>query len=484
MDVSINNVINISVAQAGQGVSEYNTSNIAVYTRETKEASFGSGDYKIYKIPSSVATDFGTAAVTTAVANAIFGQQPNILNNNGYMVVIPFADTPEVEQVAQLIADATPVSGNFRVTYAGNESIDIAFDADASAVQAALQGVLGLENVTVTGTDIVTGFEVTYADVDAPTATTITNNTMQDGGAGAVGVDVNITTPYSAEVLETIQDAFVRTKNLVQFFALFSTEILSETDALALAALIQPEKKMAAVVSRDSADVEPDGKLDLIRQSGYSRTRTFYYGADNDKDAIVMMASYLSRGLSVNFNGVNTTITMHLKDLTGVLPDSTIDETLLAKIKAAGADCYPSIQGVAKVFTSGENEFFDYVHNLLWFVGALEVSGFNLLAQVSTKVAQTEEGVSQLKGVYRKICTQGVINQYIAAGEWNRPADTFGNQEDFYENIRQVGFYIYSSPVASQSATSREDREAPLIQIAIKLAGALHSSNVIINVNK
>jgi hypothetical protein len=171
-----------------------------------------------------------------------------------------------------------------------------------------------------------------------------------------------------------------------------------------------------------------------------------------------------------------------LKDLIGVQPDPSMTQTLLNKCIAAGADTYVSLQGVPKVFCSGENSFFDQVYNLQWFVGALQVAGFNFLAQSATKVPQTENGMDGLKAAYRNVCEQAVTNQYSAPGEWNS-STTFGNQSDFLENIQQRGYYIYSQPVAQQSQTAREARQAPLVQIALKEAGAIHSSNVIVFVN-
>ena len=81
---------------------------------------------------------------------------------------------------------------------------------------------------------------------------------------------------------------------------------------------------------------------------------------------------------------------MHLKDLIGVQPDSGMTESILTKCKSAGADVYISLQGVPKTFCTQGNTFFDRVYNQRWFVGALQVAGFNALAQSSTKLPQTE----------------------------------------------------------------------------------------------
>lgn len=376
-ELNISNVINISVSAAGPGAGEYNTSNLAIFTDDDFESSFGDDGYKIYLSPTEVGVDFGTDSNTYKMALSIFSQQPNILANRGYLVVIPFDDT------------------------------------------------------------------------------------------------------YGAE---TLADAISRTEDLVQYFGILTTGELTESPLLAAAAVIQTLNKIGFFVGTSEADIEEDGKLDKLRSGGFTQTRGLYYGDGDEIDALQFTAAYAGRGLSTVFSGSNTTQNMHLKTLSGIQPDSTVTQTILNKAKTAGVDVYASIQGVAKTLCSGENSFFDQVYNLRWFVGALEIAGFNVLAQVSTKIPQTEQGVGSLKSAYRRVCEQAISNQYLAPGAWNSP-NTFGSQAEFFDNISQFGYYIYSNPVALQSSADREARLAPLIQIAVKEAGAIDSSTVIINVN-
>ena len=375
MDLNLSNVITVSISQAGQGISAYNTSNLALFTRETASASFGTDGFKIYLSPTEVGNDFGTGSETFKMANAIFSQQPNILANQGSLIIIEFS-----------------------------------------------------------------------------------SNT------------------------ETLGEAITRTTNLVQYFGVIASEIIDETDGKAAAAIVQPLNKMLGLVSRTEADILASAYFDDIRVATQNKTRCLYHGLATDSEALVMLASFFSRGLSVNFRGTNTTHTMHLKDLTGVQPGN-ITQTLLTAAQSAGVDVYSSFQGVAKTFISGANEFFDQVYNRAWFSGKLEVDAFNFLAQSSTKIPQTEAGMDNLKSVFRKVCEEAVNNGYFAPGEWNLP-ETFGNQDDFYENIRQRGYYIYSRPISLQSPSDRESRIAPIVQIAAKESGALHSASVIVNINK
>lgn len=467
-ELSLNNVINISVSQAQAGVGEYNTSNLALFSHEAYDpTSFGSSGYKIYLGSTEVGTDFGTDSETYAMAQKIFSQKPNILAGNGYLVIIPF-----VEAVQHLAFSAAPASGTYVLNFAGDQTAAINWDDTASVIQGKVRTLTGLEGAVVTGT-AATSINVSFKGYYGPAALmTVTSNTLN----GSITITVTTTT-----VGETYTAAIVRTEALVQYFGLMGSLVFDQATMLAAAAAIQSLNKIGFFCSEDPASIEPDGLLDLLTQGGFTQSRGLYYGG-TEAQALGFMAAYAGRALSTNFAGSNTTSTMHLKDLATVLPDPTMTQTILNKCQAAGADVYISLQGVPKVFCSGANQFFDQIYNLQWFAGALQVAGFNFLAQSATKVPQTEAGMDGLKGAYRNVCEQAVANAYSAPGEWNS-STTFGNQGDFLANIQQVGYYIYSQPISKQSQADREDRKAPIIQIALKEAGAIHSSTVLVYIN-
>ena len=116
MDLNINNVINISVSASQAGLGAYNTSNLALFTREPYAGSFGADGYKIYLGPNDVETDFGSDSVTYKQALAAFSQQPNILLGGGYFVVIPRIVNKTV------IFDAVAVSGRYKLSNGGETS--------------------------------------------------------------------------------------------------------------------------------------------------------------------------------------------------------------------------------------------------------------------------------------------------------------------------------------------------------------------------
>ena len=474
-------VVNVSVATPPTAVNEYNTSNLAIITTEAPNlGTFGSLGYALYNSPTQVGIDFGSTSRTFQMANAIFSQNPNILLGDGQLIVI-------LQKVATqtLVLSGTPATGATELTWGGNNSVSILYNANASTIQSAIQGIPGLSGATSTGTFLANDVVVTMNGVygTAPSLFSLSANTM--------GVTLSSATNSGGESIGT---AITRTQGLVQYFGVLSNHtlaIIGQTDLLAAAAVVQPLPLMFFPVSYATADILPGGMIDLIRTGSFTQTRCLFYedSSSGGINAVLYAAAYAGRALCVDFSGSLTTITMNLKQLVGIVPDPNITTTYQADATAAGADVYlafgqTSVAGAAvgDTLTSGTNQFFDNIYNILWFSGAIQVAYFNYLAQTSTKILQTEDGMTGLNNALRQVCLQGVGNGFLAQGIWNSPT-TFGNLTAFYANIAQTGFYIYTSPISQQSETDRANRKAPLIQVAVKYAGALQSGQVIINVN-
>lgn len=384
-NLSLSNVINVTLVPSIAGLSEFRTSNLLLYSTETTDT-FGEDKYRVYYSASSVAEDFGSDSLTYKMALGVFSQAPNILSNSGALIV---------------------------AIKEGNESQVEAFNRLKTQV-------------------LFCGW--------------ITTDTIANDLAA---IDVSESSSASVEV------------------ASLATAVNAENN------------KIQFVVSNVESDIE--GVFTDIKDATLTKTRCLFYGG-TETEAKIMMASYASKAMSTIFEASLTTQTMHLKPLAGVTPDPVMTETLLSKCKLAGVDSYISIEGVACVFSTGANGFFDEVFNELWFVNALQTAGFNYLRQTNTKIPQTENGMTGLKNAYAQVCVRGVNNGFIGAGSWTS-SDTFGNPDLFKRNIETSGFYIYSTPVAQQTKADREARKAPLVQIAVKTAGAIHSTNVMIYVN-
>ncbi len=478
--LNLTNFINISVSVAQAGVGSFNTSNIAIFTDELPGASFPSASFQQYLSPTQVGIDFGTNSKTYQMANAIFSQSPNILTGGGQLVVIPigiFSQTLAFSGVA--------ASGAFVVNYRGAASASIPYTSSAASIQTILQAVPGLSEVTVTGSiaseSLVVVMNGCYGGT-SPVLFTITPNTLQTSGSAPITV-----TPTASTAGETLGAAITRTASLVQYFGILAAATATEigsVDLLAAAAIVQVLVKIMFIVSYNSTDIQSGGMLVALQTGLFSQSRGLYYGDSTvlGLNALLMAAAYAGRALSVNFAGSNTTQTMNLKSLASINPDPTMTQTIYGYAQTAGADVYASFQGVSSVACFGANSYFDQVYNLLWFTAALQVAGFNYLAQASTKIPQTDGAMDGLKGAYRQVCEQAITNQYCAPGSWTS-STTFGNSTDLIANVAQRGYYIYSQPVALQAQANRAARQAPIVQIALKQAGAIQSSSVIVNIN-
>jgi hypothetical protein len=483
----ISNIINVSIATVQTGINEYNTSNVALFSDEIPADSFGDLGYAIYLSPVQVATDFGTNSKTYAMANAVFSQQPNILNGGGSLIVILLGIATE-----QFAFSGVAASGTFVANWNGNASAAINYNDTAVQIQGKLQAIPGLSAITVTGSIASQTLTISMQGVygAAPAAFTITSNSLMT--SAPADVTITVSTPTAGE---SIGAAITRTANTVQYFGIMVTETvdgvgIGGTDLAAAAAIVQPLNKIALWVGYEVADIEsPSGILYALKTGSFNQSRGLYYGDDSAVNgyvgwnALIMMASYAGVGFSTNFSGSNTTQTMNLKTLIGVSPDPTMTQTIYTEAVAAGVDIYPSLQGVPAVISTGANTYFDQIYGTLWFSGALQVAGFNYLATTNTKIPQTESGMDGLKSAYRAVCQQAVTNQLSAPGVWNSSV-TFGNQQQLVLNVGQYGYYIYSVPIAQQLQAARVARQAPLVSIAMKLAGAIQESTVIVYINQ
>lgn len=453
--IDITNVVNISVSAPPAGLAPYSVNNILCLTKDVPVVAPGTSKYRIYTNPTDVATDWGTGSNVYKAAVAVFSQSPNILTGGGVFIVSPMLTTVTV----------TPDVTTQEVTIYTQTISGTAFAFTSDATPTAAEVVTGLKALINAGS---TGVVATGS------TTLILNGTVPFTHSESA----KLTAVETSEVLDA---AINRVKALVYFGGVSYTYTPSDGDITSAAAVCQTYRKLMFVGASAQASLESGGILHTLKGSTSTYSRGLFYTVA--ADLYKMVWGYAGRGMSTNFSGTNTTQTMHLKQISGLVADPGINSTVLAAAQAVGADCYIDIASRASLFTSGANGFFDDMYNLSWYAGALEVAGFNAQATSSTKLPQTEVGMDVLKDAYRAVCIQAVANRFAGPGTWTSP-DTFGNQASFVGNIADVGFYIYSQPVSTQSPADRALRKAPLIQIALKFQGAIHSSSVIVNVNQ
>lgn len=446
----LSNIISVNVFFPAQGLANFNVNNLALFTSDAFLSNPSFNTYRVYSSAQQVGLDFGTTTETYLQAVAVFSQQPNPLAGGGNLIIFPsFANS----------AIATGAFSNGGTGYVVGDILNI--------IQG--NGYGGTVTVTSVYGGAITGFTVTTggAGYIVGAGNAVTGGT----GTGAVFTVSTVTT-------ETLAQAIARCANMIYFCGIISTNYGANTSWLALANVVQSYGTMLLFLpSNVLTDIT--GIFTNIQQATDYFTRCLFYSNSNLQQARLFAASYASRLLSVNFQGSNTAITMNLKQLSGILPDPGINQTVASLCATAGVDVYASYQNSPGVISNGANFFADRVFNLIWFVLALQVAGYNALATTSTKIPQTTDGINSYVGNLKIVCQQAVANGYLAPGTWTA-TDTFGNTVAFLQNITNFGYYIYFAPITSQSIAARSNRQAPLVQIAIKEAGAIQSS--IINI--
>lgn len=484
-ELPISNIINVSITNTPSGLTERNVNSLAIFTNEPTN---NIDPYRIYISAAQVAEDFGSNAVTTQMANAIFAQTPNIRTGNGRLVILPMLNsvsatrgqvsTPDIS--ANLNAIKLVTNGDIRVTVDGVNYDLTGLNFTEAVTWADVAAILQAKLINGTVTAEVDGFNifskttgttstVALAAVPAGTGTALNGN-------GYFNAAASTTAAGAAATGETLVQAINRTQAQVGYVGVMTNLNLDDTAFAATATAIQAMDKLFFHHFASTAAVA--GAATTNKNAGNTKTRPVLYTLGLAQ-ANLMKAAYAGRALSVNFTGSNTSQTMNLKQLATIVPDPNISQTLYVQANTAGIDLYVSYDGVPSVFSTEGNDFFDNPYSDLALKFALETAGFNFLRQTNTKVPQTEQGMNGLKSAYGNVCERFIRNGCIAPGSWNS-SETFGDPAIFRDNILQVGYYVYSLPIILQNQSEREQRKAPLVQIAIKRAGAIHTSDVIV----
>lgn len=484
----ISNIINVTVSDTPTGLSVPNVNSLALFTTESPS---NINIFGTYLSPSQVANDYGSGSVTAAMANAVFAQTPNILSGGGQLVIIPLQGsvsatsgsmtTPNIS--ANLASLLAVTNGDLKVVINGVNNnllnLNLTNCATLADIATLLQNVLPDVTVTAVGT------EISMVSTKVGTASTVTIGSVSGGTgtdlsqAGYLNAGGSSTLGGSAATGETLVQAINRTESAVQYAGVITNLYMDDSVIETTANAVQAQDLIFVQHGASTQDIA--GLATAITAASNTKTRIVVYTLGQAL-ANLAKAAYAGRGFSTDYTGSNTASTMNLKSLATITPDPNITQTLYNAAAIAGCDVYVSIAGVPCVISNGANSYFDEPYNDLALKFALETAGFNFLQNTQTKVPQTEQGMNGLKGAYEQICEQFVTNGCLAPGQWNS-SDTFGNPQIFLNNVLNRGYYVYSLPIVQQTAAARAGRTAPVVQIAGKRAGAIHSGDVLVLVN-
>lgn len=507
MSANIANVINILLNQGGALAQADNVNVVGMITSD------GSGPISIndrtrsYTDLASVATDFGTVGAVYEGASTFFGTSPNSVNAGGRLVIGYWekngdpgepatsgnlsggivSDVPGLITSLQAISDgyftisidgvSTQITGlNFTGIVNMSDADNILYNAVNAAVLGASTFWTGDVLVVISPTSGSSSSVSTSVD-ELLSGTYIGTLLQLESGQGAVSTQGQDSTPGTSETaveaLTAIQ-AEVAIKGAAFIDAQDTDQEVRDLAAYAQANNILIYDVFSNTSNLDTVVGNPAWDIKLASQRKY---RMLYSKANNRKFAI----SYMARMHSVNFNASDSAITMHLKEL-NITPE-TYTQTEIDKAKNIGLDIYTTIKDVPVVLSSGANDFTDNQYNLMAYIGDLEVDMFNVLKGTNTKIKQTTRDVNKLIDQAEKTTEKYRRAGVFAPGTWTS-TDTFGDLEVFERSIENNGYYWLAGRLANQSQADRDARKSPVLQGAVKAAGAVHSADIIVNFNR
>ena len=348
--------------------------------------------------------------------------------------------------------------------------------ASAISAKAAAYGVgCAWDGERFTLTTTATGPEATLTYcADAATGTPIAA-ALKLTGATALA-------PQDGLAAETIKDCVVELADRGDWYGLtIADDSLGVDDHLIVARYIQAASKsrIYAATITDTRVLDAAFEDDLAsRGKQLHLTRLFTCYSANRYAAV----SAIGRAFTVNFSANRSTITLKFKQLPSVEAEG-LTESQANTLAAKRCNVFAAYNNDTAILQEGVmsgDAWFDEIHGTDWLQNAVQNELWNLLYQSKTKIPQTNSGVHQLITCIESVLDEAVNNALVAPGVWN--GDGFGQLER--GDYLPKGYYVYSEPIELQPQSEREQRKAPPIQCAIKLAGAIHSVDVAINVNR
>jgi frataxin-like iron-binding protein CyaY len=437
--------------------------------------------FDIVSSTTGIASSVSFGAAPTAIGDAVFSANP--ANNDtltiGGTTVTFVTGTPTGNQVL--------IGGTLAITLASLVNF-LNASADVNIVKANYSVVASTLYV-VFKTAGVTGNSFTLAKVS--TAIALSAATLAGGSGTDISTLLGLTSASGASPLvhgiaaESPLSAVTAMANTSSqwygvMFACATFPADADYEAVAAYILASSRTRILGITEQNTNLLDPTQTNDLasVLQT-FNNKRVFVMWSSTNAFAA---ATIFGRALTVNFNGNLTTITLAYKQAPGIIGEN-LTETQFATLVSKGANTVINVDNGATMIWPGQMSngyFFDEVHGTDWFQNRVQTDVFNLLYTTTTKVPQTDAGNNMIATAMVGSCEAAINNGFAAAGQWN--AAGFGSLQQ--GDALTKGYYIYYPPIATQSESDRTLRISVVFQIALKLAGAVQTPFVVININR
>lgn len=488
LGLSVSDIVNVQIVMSPKAAMTRNFGSLLILG--TTPVIDVAERLRLYKNIEGVASDFGLQAPEYKAAAQYFAQSPQPNNlfigrwaQSGAGAVLHGGALAAAEQGIDIFKTITDgaltisIDGKAKAVKALDLSSATNLNGVASIIGAALDTVakvtwdLNTNRFNVIANSVGATSKITFAeDSQLAAAMKLSNG---KGGMIADGVD-----PESAV------DAVAVMSNMSNdwYGLMFAAEIGATAKIKEVADFIEASStsRIFGVTTQDANTLVATYKEDIasVLKAAVIKRTFVQYSSSSPYAA----ASIFGRAFTVNFGGSNTTITLKFKQEPTISAEN-LTESQAAVLQAKNCNVFVKYNNDTAIIQEGvmsNGYFFDEVHGTDWLQNDVQTAVFNLLYTSTTKIPQTDGGINQILTVVESRLDQAVTNGLIAAGVWN--ADGFGAIKR--GQTLSKGYYVYAPSVALQSQADREARKAPVMQAAIKLAGAVHFVDLVINVNR
>lgn len=493
--LNINDIVNVSVNLSPVAAQGRNFGNMMIVG--TSNVIDVVQRFRYYTTLSQVGTDFGNNSQEYAAAARFFGQSPTppslYIGRWASTATAGILHGGSLTPAQQLIAPWNAITtGAFKIGFNGvapilystlNFSGATTMNAVAAIINTAIAAVGTCVWNAVYGrfdvTSLVTGVTSAVSYATAPGAGTDISGLLCL--TAATGAQVPVPGQIAESLLSAVQALAVKSND---WYGLYNADVVTAVtaDYIAVATFIEAAtpSRMFGITTADQNTLIPGNTTNVAYQLNQAKyQRTFAQYSSLDAQAAV---SEFGRFLTVDPTGTNTTITMKFKQEPGVLAE-TLTEDQASALIAINCNVFVNYNNSTAIVQNGtvaSGFYIDEIWGTDWLQNYTQTNVFNLLYNSTTKIPQTDAGVSQIVTTVTAAMQQGVLNGLLAPGIWNGP--NVGSL--LTGQTLPMGFYVYAPPIALQTSAERAARKSPPIQVCVKLAGAIHSVNVIISVNR
>lgn len=449
---------------------------------------------RTYQDSASVVADFGPTAPEALGAVAYFSQLPQ----PSTLLVGRWAKTAASGQLvgAALTSDQAAIAAWQAITTGS-----VAFTIDGSLRALASLNFSGVFNLNGVAAVIDTALS-TYADCyynasfnrfEIRSSTTGTSSTVSFATPTGSGTDVSARLAMTAtssgayiaqgapaeSALAAVQaiDAIAGPR----FYGVSVLSTTTDAEHLPIAQYLQSTASLHSywITSSASAMLTANDTTSILYQcrvAGLSRTFVQY-----SSTSLVAAISAMAKAINIDYSGVSTASTLMYKTEPGVTAEA-LNASQLAALTAGYGNAfvqYNNNTAILQFGTMTNGQFADTIVGVDAFYVEMQTALFNALYTSPTKIPQTDAGTSVLTTAVTNVCRQFERAGFLAPGTWTNAGFGSLTQDDFMPS----GYYVYAPPVASQSQAARAARRSVTIQVAAKLAGAVHTVQFGIVVN-